>query len=202
MHQELHWLDIPERVSYKLGILTHRCLPVYLSNCCIPVSQVAIRRHLRSAAYVISWPFRDIVFALITVVGHSLSLVRWRSTLCQIICETPLSAQQLSDNCWKHSNHTFSLPISTFSALGVSHVMRYINLRYLLTYFSVLDTVGWVIWAVKIVPDMTYNVFGATLNPTPYYYFMLSCGVCLVVSLSVTRVYCVESSKQSSSSSN
>ena len=45
MHQELHWLDIPERVNYKLGVLTHRCLlgkaPVYLSNCCIPVSQVA-----------------------------------------------------------------------------------------------------------------------------------------------------------------
>jgi len=79
---------------------------------------------------VISWPFRDIVSAL-TVVGHSPSLVRWRLTLCQIICETPLLAQQLSDNCWKH---TFSLPISTFSALGVSHVMCYINLRYLLTY--------------------------------------------------------------------
>ena len=45
MHQELHWLGIPERVNYKLGVLTHRCLlgkaPVYLSNCCIPVSQVA-----------------------------------------------------------------------------------------------------------------------------------------------------------------
>jgi len=26
MHQELHWLDIPERVKYKLGMLTHRCL--------------------------------------------------------------------------------------------------------------------------------------------------------------------------------
>ena len=54
------------------------------------------------------------------------------SAKCQLICETPLSAQQLSDNCWKH---TFSLPISTFRALGpgVSHVMRNINLRYLLT---------------------------------------------------------------------
>jgi len=26
MHQELHWLDIPERVNYKLGVLTHCCL--------------------------------------------------------------------------------------------------------------------------------------------------------------------------------
>ena len=54
MHQELHWLDIPERVNYKLGVLTHRCLLgkalVYLSNCCIPVTQVTSRRHLRSAA--------------------------------------------------------------------------------------------------------------------------------------------------------
>jgi len=33
--------------------------------------------------------------------------------------------------------------------------------------FSVLDTVGWVVWPVKIVPGMTYNVFGGTLN---YYY--------------------------------
>jgi len=37
-----------------VGMLTHRCLlgktPMYLSNCCIPVAQVATRRHLRSAA--------------------------------------------------------------------------------------------------------------------------------------------------------
>ena len=37
---------------------------------------------------------------------------------------------------------TFSLPISTFSALGVSHVMRYINLRYLLTYLTVVKDVN------------------------------------------------------------
>ena len=48
------WLDISERVNYKLEVLTHRCLlgkaPVYLSNCCIPGSPVASRRHLHSAA--------------------------------------------------------------------------------------------------------------------------------------------------------
>ena len=49
MHQELHWLDIPERMNYKLGMLTHRCLlgmaPAYLSNCCILVAQVATQRY-------------------------------------------------------------------------------------------------------------------------------------------------------------
>jgi len=59
---------------------------------------------------------------------------RWSDDIkrSQMICEIPLSAQQPSDNRWRH---TCSLHISTFSALGVSHVMRYINLRYLLTYF-------------------------------------------------------------------
>ena len=48
-----------------------------------------------------------------------------------IIYEISQSAQQHSDNRWRH---TISLPISMFSALGVFHVMRYINVRYLLTY--------------------------------------------------------------------
>jgi len=33
---------------------------------------------------------------------------------------------------------------------------------YLVDWPTVLDTVGWVIRPVKIVPDMTYNVFGLT----------------------------------------
>jgi len=41
--------------------------------------------------------------------------------------------QQPSDSCWRH---TCSLPVSTFIALGVSRVMRYINLHHLLTYLS------------------------------------------------------------------
>ena len=26
LHDELHWLDIPKRVHYKLGVTVHRCL--------------------------------------------------------------------------------------------------------------------------------------------------------------------------------
>ena len=54
IHSELHWLDIPERVKYKLGVITRRCLygsaPQYLATCCVPVSKTASRQHLRSAA--------------------------------------------------------------------------------------------------------------------------------------------------------
>ena len=53
LHTELHWLDVPERVTYKLGVMMYSCLhgqaPQYLLDFCQPASDVASRRHLRSA---------------------------------------------------------------------------------------------------------------------------------------------------------
>jgi len=53
MHTEFHWLDVPERVKYKLGVITRRYLycsaPRYLTACCVPVSTTASRQRLRSA---------------------------------------------------------------------------------------------------------------------------------------------------------
>ena len=54
LHTELHWLDVPNWVLYKLALMVHRCLrdkaPQYLSNYCVPVSEVASRQQLRSAS--------------------------------------------------------------------------------------------------------------------------------------------------------
>jgi len=54
LHTELHWLDIPERVTYKLGVIMFGCqhgrAPQYLIDYCLPVSDVASRQHLRSAS--------------------------------------------------------------------------------------------------------------------------------------------------------
>ena len=54
IRRQLHWLDISERVRFKLCVLAHRCIhgsaPSYLSKYCIPVSSIAGRSHLRSAA--------------------------------------------------------------------------------------------------------------------------------------------------------
>ena len=36
------------------------------------------------------------------------------------------------------------------------------------TSLQCFDTVGWVIWPAKTVPEMTYNVFSGTLNPTHF----------------------------------
>ena len=50
---QLHWLDVADRVLFKLAVTVHQCLngraPPYLSEHCIPVSSADMCRHLRSA---------------------------------------------------------------------------------------------------------------------------------------------------------
>jgi len=52
LHDQLHWLDLHERVEYKLAVMVRRCLEnkarKYLSVHCTPVTAVS-SRHLRSA---------------------------------------------------------------------------------------------------------------------------------------------------------
>ena len=42
MHRQLHWLDVVDRVNYKIGLLVYKCLhgltPGYLSDQCIQLS--------------------------------------------------------------------------------------------------------------------------------------------------------------------
>ena len=33
LHEELHWLDVPERIHYKLGVTVHRCLQYKAVEC-------------------------------------------------------------------------------------------------------------------------------------------------------------------------
>ena len=52
--KDLHWLKVPQRVTYKLASLTRRCMvkqgPQYLSDYLAPVHSVQARSHLRSAS--------------------------------------------------------------------------------------------------------------------------------------------------------
>ena len=52
LHDQLHWLDVPDRVLFKLAATVHPCLncraPPYLSEHCIPVSSADMRWHLHS----------------------------------------------------------------------------------------------------------------------------------------------------------
>ena len=54
LHNELglHWLDIPDRVTYKLSVMMFRCLhasqsPLRLVDYCRPVIDIASRQRLR-----------------------------------------------------------------------------------------------------------------------------------------------------------
>ena len=53
LHVDLHWLDVTDRVKFKLGLTVHRCLsnkaPHYLADSCTLVSNIASRQRLRSA---------------------------------------------------------------------------------------------------------------------------------------------------------
>ena len=53
LHDDLHWLDVADRVTYKLGVIMHRYrhgkAPQYLVDCCTPVTDVVGRQRLRSA---------------------------------------------------------------------------------------------------------------------------------------------------------
>ena len=53
IRSQLHWLDYPARVTFKLCVLAYRCLhgtaPSYLAAYCVPVGSIALRPHLRSS---------------------------------------------------------------------------------------------------------------------------------------------------------
>ena len=53
LHDELHWLDVPDRVFFMLAMTVHRCLkdraPPYLPDYCVSVAGAHSQRYLRSA---------------------------------------------------------------------------------------------------------------------------------------------------------
>ena len=54
--QELYWLRVPERIQFRLCVLTYRCLngtaPQYLGECILPASSRSSGRQLRSTELI------------------------------------------------------------------------------------------------------------------------------------------------------
>jgi len=52
--ERLHWLPVPERITFKLATLAYKCIsgraPDYLARMCTGVESVEARARLRSAA--------------------------------------------------------------------------------------------------------------------------------------------------------
>ena len=55
LHNELHWLDVPQRIKFKVCTMVYKCLhgmaPPYLVNLCKPVAGIDGRNRLRSASW-------------------------------------------------------------------------------------------------------------------------------------------------------
>jgi len=75
LYADLHWLDVADRVRYKLAVTVHRCLhnkaPKYLSDCCIAVSDIAGRQ--RRAHHVVTNWTCHVINAVHSAVAHFLS---------------------------------------------------------------------------------------------------------------------------------
>ena len=54
LHVDLHWMDVPKRVQYKLSVTVRRCQQhkalQYLTDCVTPASDIASRQRLRCAS--------------------------------------------------------------------------------------------------------------------------------------------------------
>ena len=103
LYDELHSLDVPDRVIFKPAVTVHRCLngraPPYLMDYCIPVSGANTGRSLRSAnrhiLAVRRFPLNT--YTVYTAAGSfQLSVLR-SETISRISSGTQRSIQTVSD---------------------------------------------------------------------------------------------------------
>jgi len=103
LHAALHWLDVADRVIYKLCMMVHHCFysqaPDYLSETCMPVAQVAEWKHLRSASrrlLVMPWIQWTCMAAVLLP-----RLVRQSGICWAMICATQTSSLPVLVTCWR-----------------------------------------------------------------------------------------------------
>ena len=84
LHDKLHWLDVPERVQYKLCATVHRCLqhkaPQYMIDCCVyasdPAAWNSLPDYLRDSTRSVDSFRRDLTrFMVNKVIQNSLFLI-------------------------------------------------------------------------------------------------------------------------------
>jgi len=85
LHEDLHWHDVTDRVTYKLGVIMHRCQQGkslrYFVDCCTPATDVVGRRRLRSATQQQYWWWFHETGSPLLAAEHSLCMARWFGTL-------------------------------------------------------------------------------------------------------------------------
>ena len=132
LHKEIHLLDVPQRIQFKLGVTVHRCLqgnaPQYLVDCCKSTTDVASRQLLRSASH------RQLI-----VPRHRLTNGRWAFSVAGPTAwnslQDYLRDPSLSKDTFRRSLKTYLFALyRAHSALEVLRNALYFLLTYLLTY--------------------------------------------------------------------
>ena len=127
LHTELHWLDVSERVMYKLDVMVFKCLCTSWN--CANQSQVSHHDNISDPPPDSSWSYRATDSAFVAD-GLSVWLARRSGIPCQTACRIRLLAGTVSDNLWR----CFCLQRTVaFSALEV-----YDDVLYKLTLFTYL----------------------------------------------------------------
>ena len=99
----------------------------------------------------------------VVVVSHRGVVWRQRSRVTvRLMTSQPRTPRSFQTTQWVHD--WISILNDKHLHLNVDHRVR-VESRPTIV-LQCFDAVRWVIWPVKIVSDMTYNVFGGTLNPT------------------------------------
>jgi len=132
LHTELQWLDVPERVVYKLGVMVFNCLhgqaPQYLVELCQPVAGVASWQHLWSTTQ-----------QLLVVPRHQLSSYG-RLAFCvagpsvwNFLLDS-LRNPIIGGNSFRQSLKTFPFAMYWF----IQHIRGFATMRYINRLFTYL----------------------------------------------------------------
>ena len=86
LHDQLHWLDVSQRIQFKLCVHVYKCLhgtaPKYMMNLCRSVSVIEECSHLRSATREQLDVTRSKLSAYRRRASHT--LVHWHGNHCPI----------------------------------------------------------------------------------------------------------------------
>ena len=118
LYTELHWLNVPDRVVYKLGVMMFNCLhgqaPPYTSwNCASRRCRITATSPIRHLTASRTAPPARASMAD----GLSVWLLRRSGIPCRTACGIRLLAGTVSDNFWRRF---CSQCTDAFSALEVS----------------------------------------------------------------------------------
>jgi len=132
LHDELHWLDVPESVTYKIGVMMYRCL-----HGTLPTTSSRLPTSILGFVCVLQTVTSSLYLAVVSThmaVGRFRSPVRRSGTRCLTSSEIRRVVLAVLSSFLRQSSLVFT-NVTSASEVFLND-MRYINPRfaYLLTY--------------------------------------------------------------------